>query len=48
MSLLIMTILVPIRGARTASQVVGLRRSVLGVAAWIVVYTLILSRLRLG
>ena len=43
MSLVIMTFLLPIRAARTANAVSGLRRTVFGFAAWVVIYVIILS-----
>ena len=43
MSLVIMTFLLPIRAARSQSAVRGLRRTVFGFAAWVVIYVVILS-----
>ena len=47
MSLVIMTFLLPIRAARSANAVQGLRRTVFGFAVWVVVYVIILSVLNL-
>jgi hypothetical protein len=43
MSLVFITFLLPIRGARNPNAVRGLRRTVFGFAAWVVIYVIILS-----
>ncbi|MDZ7630056.1 MAG: hypothetical protein U5K74_01545 [Gemmatimonadaceae bacterium] len=43
MSILFATFIIPMRAARTKSPMRGLRRSVLGIAAWIFIYVIILS-----
>ncbi len=43
MSLVIMTFLLPIRAARTANAVRGLRRAVFGFAVFVMIYVVILS-----
>ena len=43
MSLLIMTFLIPIRSARNPNAMLGLRRAIFGMAAWVGVYVVILS-----
>ena len=43
LSLPIMTFLLPMRAARNPNPVRGLRRSVMGMAAWIAIYMVILN-----
>jgi hypothetical protein len=47
MSILFATFAIPMRAARTTGAVRGLRRAVIGMAIWIVVYAMLLSFFRL-
>jgi hypothetical protein len=47
MSLVFMTFLLPMRGARNPNAVRGLRRTIAGMVAWIAIYVVILSVFKL-
>lgn len=48
MSIIIMTFVLPMRGATNKSAVRGLRNAVLGMAAWITFYVVLLTVMRLA
>ncbi len=47
MSLVIMTFVLPIRSARNPNAMLGLRRAIFGMTAWVGIYVVILAVFRL-